>query len=45
MSLGQELPSPPTDGITALRFYADTPLLLASSWDGVSAPLLACEQL
>lgn len=34
--LGAELPSPPTDGVTALRFFADTPLLLASSWDGVS---------
>lgn len=34
--LGAELPSPPTDGVTALRFFADTPLLLASSWDGTA---------
>lgn len=36
MSLGRELQGPPSDGITSLRFYADTTLLLASSWDGVS---------
>lgn len=33
--LGRELPDPPRDGITSLQFYADTALLLASSWDGV----------
>ena len=36
MSLGKELAGPPTDGITALQFYAHSSLLLASSWDGVS---------
>ena len=35
--LGRELPSPPSDGITSLRYCGDTPLLLCSSWDGVSA--------
>lgn len=35
MSLGRELGSPPSDGITNLRFSGDTNLLLASSWDGV----------
>ena len=36
MSLGRELEGSPSDGITSLSFYADTTLLLASSWDGVS---------
>ena len=42
MSLGRELPSPPTDGVTALRFWADSPLLLASSWDGVRGHACSC---
>jgi hypothetical protein len=39
--LGEELLSPPSDGITSLRFCGDGDLLLASAWDGVSATLLA----
>ena len=33
-SLGLELASPPTDGVTSLRFSGDSGLLLATSWDG-----------
>ncbi|KAI3433339.1 hypothetical protein D9Q98_003157 [Chlorella vulgaris] len=36
MSLGRELPSPPQDGISSLNFCGDTPLLVASSWDGTA---------
>lgn len=32
---GTQLPQPPTDGITAMRFAANSDLLLVSSWDGV----------
>ena len=32
-SLGLELTSPPTDGISGLRFSGDSGLLLATSWD------------
>jgi hypothetical protein len=32
---GDQLPSPPADGVTALCFAAGSSLLLASSWDGV----------
>lgn len=32
--LGDELLSPPSDGITSLRFCGDGDLLLASAWDG-----------
>ena len=32
-ALGLELSSPPTDGVTGLRFSGDSGLLLASSWD------------
>jgi hypothetical protein len=32
--LGKQLESPPSDGISALRF-GDSDALLASSWDGV----------
>ena len=31
--LGLELSSPPTDGVTSLRFGGDSGLLLATSWD------------
>lgn len=31
---GDQLPSPPADGVTALCFAAGSSLLLASSWDG-----------
>ncbi|KAL4419466.1 hypothetical protein ABPG77_008268 [Micractinium sp. CCAP 211/92] len=34
--LGRELLDPPRDGITSLQFFADTALLLASSWDGTA---------
>jgi hypothetical protein len=32
---GVQLPQPPNDGITALRFASHSALLLLSSWDGV----------
>jgi len=32
-TLGLELASPPTDGVTSLRFSGDSGLLLATSWD------------
>ncbi|PRW58435.1 mitotic checkpoint [Chlorella sorokiniana] len=32
-ALGTPLPNPPKDGITSLQFWADSPLLLVSSWD------------
>ena len=32
-NLGLELTSPPTDGVTGLRFSGDSGLLLATSWD------------
>ena len=32
---GLQLPQPPSDGITALRFASHSALLLLSSWDGV----------
>ena len=32
---GVQLPQPPDDGITALRFASHSALLLLSSWDGV----------
>lgn len=35
--LGTPLPDPPKDGVTSLQFWDQSPLLLASSWDGVSA--------
>lgn len=31
--LGLELASPPTDGVTSVRFSDDSGLLLATSWD------------
>lgn len=34
-NLGRPLVNPPTDGITALRFSANSDLLLCASWDGV----------
>lgn len=34
-ALGTPLPDPPKDGITSLQFWADSPLLLVSSWDEV----------
>lgn len=34
--LGRVLPDAPADGITSLQFFADSPLLLASSWDGTA---------
>lgn len=33
---GVQLPQPPSDGVTALRFASHSALLLLSSWDGVS---------
>lgn len=49
-NFGSQLGSPPTDGISGLRFSATNDLLLACSWDGVSANLLVhdllpCDQL
>lgn len=32
---GMQLPQPPADGITALRFASNSANLLVSSWDGV----------
>ena len=44
---GQAAGDPPTDGITALRFSANSDLLLCASWDGVGAtrqgPCHACQ--
>ena len=36
-NLGRPLVNPPNDGITALRFSANSDLLLCASWDGVGA--------
>ena len=38
-NFGTQLESPPTDGISGLRFSATNDLLLACSWDGVSVNL------
>ncbi len=32
---GMQLPQPPSDGVTAMHFAANSELLLVSSWDGV----------
>lgn len=34
-ALGTPLPDPPKDGITSLQYWAESPLLLVSSWDEV----------
>lgn len=36
-NFGAVLASPPNDGISSLEFSANSDLLLAASWDGVSA--------
>ena len=36
-NFGAVLASPPNDGISSLEFSSNSDLLLAASWDGVSA--------
>lgn len=35
-NFGTVLASPPNDGVSSLEFSANSDLLLAASWDGVS---------